>query len=761
MKIKNLLICLIIITIYSCSNSDNDFGRVIQEPKKPENPLELYVYHLIELSYFLDQFKLYYKEDGKWISKFGNDFTEIEPRPFPRDERLVEKPHFNLGRKVKFKFDTEWYNLNDGIFSISEEYSVDINQDSESQSVTNLNEKENNQIIKELGTSSFRIRINNTVKNLNIRNNPINGDVITKISGGENYTVTKVFETSEPTHLLKYKMSFKDIETGVEIEKPADYKLSNLREIEDDIFYAEIFNTDNTVNKINLEKNNFKIEHNNWFFLKELNGWMYSKFGEKIVLKEDQVYNKNIDNQTKTDKSSVVEDPLNSPYTNISNPSDVNEISFEEVIEKYNLNEKQIHYYISQHILSIEVCGCMEGDELFEGEVEYYVKNGSPWEQKFSKYQESQSLSFIDFPFFNSQFLSHEKMNLIRVLKLLQPGHFKPPIIYYQGAAYDLRWYVGFSPAYQWNSSRADLQEIMKELKRIVSNLESLSNEILSEDFNESIKLDLHNRQVNTQIVDFEHGIQDTLYLLGGSLNNNKFYPFDADGIITALQQDGLTEYEIKKLDYTLPNNNINDLSNTLASLKKPYDVINKDDVFTFSKNLTVERVDQFANNLGIIVEEVKSWKKEDIMTDLIGQTFTGTVSGMGHQLETSCQITVYEYEGWARFEVYYSVTTFSGNTSSSIEKYELKIPSRYNNEESGVSGRDIVKFENGKYGVSFPVKSLTEGGVEYGKGSRITIFINTKGNLQLSLGNNNHSYNAVADVSSSRLFEMLTKINE
>tara|TARA_B110000977_G_C11055817_1_gene484033 strand:+ start:173 stop:2251 length:2079 start_codon:yes stop_codon:yes gene_type:complete len=692
--------------------------------------LELYVYHLIELSYFLDQFKLYYKEDGKWISKFGNDFTEIEPRPFPRDERLVEKPHFNLGRKVKFKFDTEWYNLNDGIFSISEEYSLDINQDSESQSVTNLNEKGNNQIIKELGTSSFRIRINNTVKNLNIRNNPINGDVITKISGGENYTVTKVFETSEPTHLLKYKMSFKDIETGVEIEKPADYKLSNLREIENDIFYAEIFNTDNTVNKINLEKNNFKIEHNNWFFLKELNGWMYSKFGEKIVLKEDQVYNKDIDNQTKTDKSSVLEDPLNSPYTNISNPSDVNEISFEEVIEKYNLNEKQIHYYISQHILSIEVCGCMEGDELFEGEVEYYVKNGSPWEQKFSKYQESQSLSFIDFPFFNSQFLSHEKMNLIRVLKLLQPTHYVPSLSYY-GANYDLNWKTGFSPASQWNDW-GDLQEIMKELKRIVSNLESLSNEILSEDFNESI---------------------------GGSLNNNRFYPFDADGFITAYQlKHDIAPIRLQKLDYTLPNNNINDLSKTLASLEKPYDIISKDDVFTFSKNLTVDRVDQFANHLGIIVEEVKSWKKEDIMTDLIGQTFTGTVS-MGNQLETSCEITVYEYEGWVRFKVYYSVTTFSGNTSSSIEKYELKIPRRYNNEESGVSGRDIVKFENGKYGVSIPVKASDGGG--YGSGSNVTIFINTKGNLQLSLGNNNHSYNAVADVSSSRLFEMLTKINE
>ena len=473
MKIKNLLICLIIITIYSCSNSDKDFGRVIQEPKKPENPLELYVYHLIELSYFLDQFKLYHKENGEWISKFGDDFYELEfdgsdkmgYKAFPKDERLAEEPPFN-------------------------------------------------------------------------------------------------------------------------------------------------------------------------------------------------------------------------------------------------------------------------------------------------KFQESQSLSFIDFPFFNSQFLSHEKMNLIRVLKLLQPTHYVPSLSYY-GANYDLNWKTGFSPASQWNDW-GDLQEIMKELKRIVSNLESLSNEILSEDFNESIKLDLHNRQVNTQIVDFEHGIQDTLYLLGGSLNNNRFYPFDADGFITAYQlKHDIAPIRLQKLDYTLPNNNINDLSNSLAALKKPYDVINKDDVFTFSKNLTVERVDQFANNLGIIVEEVKSWKTEDIMPDLIGQTFTGSVSGMGHQLKTSCQITVYEYEGSARFEVNYSVTSFSGNTKSSIEKYEE------NSLFGGVKGRNIVKFKDGTYGVSFPVKALTQGGVEYGKGSNVTIFINTKGNLQFSLGNNNHSYNAVADVSSSRLFEMLTKINE
>lgn len=568
MKIKNLLICLIIITIYSCSNSDNVFDRVIQEPKKPENPLELYVYHLIELSYFLDQFKLYHKEDGKWISKFGNDYAEMEYKTFPKDERLAEEPPFNLGRKVNFKFGTDWYYWNDGMWSTSTESSSD-----------------------------------------------------------------------------------------------------------------------------------------------------YSR--------ED----------------------------------DANTISFEEAIVKYNLTPNQIHYFLSQHLISIEVCGCMEGDELFEGEVEYYVKNGSPWEQKFSKYQESQSLSFIDFPFFNSQFLSHEKMNLMRVLKLLQPTHYVPSLSYY-GSNYDLNWKTGFSPASQWNDW-GDLQEIMKELKRIVSNLESLSNEILSEDFNESIKLNLHNRQINTQIVDFEHGVQDTLYLLGGSLNNNRFYPFDADGFITAYQlKHDIAPRRLQKLDYTLPNNNINDLSNTLASLEKPYDIISKDDVFTFSKNLTVDRVEQFANHLGIIVEEVKSWKKEDIMTDLIGQTFTGTVS-MGNQLETSCEITVYEYERWVRFKVNYSVTSFSGNTSSSIEKYELKIPSRYNNEESGLSGRDIVKFENGKYGVSFPVKSLTEGGVEYGKGSNVTILINTKGNLQLSLGNNNVSYNGVTDKSSSRLFEMLTKINE
>lgn len=175
--------------------------------------------------------------------------------------------------------------------------------DMESQSVINLNEKENNEVIRELGTSSFRIKINNNVKNLNIRNNPVDGDIIAKISGGEIYTVIKVFEASKPIYLLKNQMSFKDIETGEDIEKPNDYKLSNLRLIGDDLFYAEVFNSDNTFNKIHINKNNFKIEYNNWFYLKELKGWMYSKFGEKIVFRKDPVNNKDIDDQTKTEKN--------------------------------------------------------------------------------------------------------------------------------------------------------------------------------------------------------------------------------------------------------------------------------------------------------------------------------------------------------------------------------------------------------------------------------------------------------------------------
>lgn len=147
-----------------------------------------------------------------------------------------------------------------------------------------LNNKDNTQSIKELGKSSFSIKIKNNLKNVNIRNYPITGDVVDKISGGQIYTVTKVFEASEPIYLLKYEMSFKDIETGEDIVKPADFKLINLREFRNDIFYAEVLNIDNTVNKITIERNNFQIEYNDWFYLKELNGWIYSKFVEKIAL---------------------------------------------------------------------------------------------------------------------------------------------------------------------------------------------------------------------------------------------------------------------------------------------------------------------------------------------------------------------------------------------------------------------------------------------------------------------------------------------
>jgi len=97
----------------------------------------------------------------------------------------------------------------------------------ESQSVINLNEKENNEVIRELGTSSFRIKINSNVKNLNIRNNPVDGDIIAKISGGEIYTVIKVFEASKPIYLLKNQMSFKDIET-----RNTNYDTEYLRSID-------------------------------------------------------------------------------------------------------------------------------------------------------------------------------------------------------------------------------------------------------------------------------------------------------------------------------------------------------------------------------------------------------------------------------------------------------------------------------------------------------------------------------------------------
>jgi hypothetical protein len=144
------------------------------------------------------------------------------------------------------------------------------------------NKASNKSITNSLASKTFRIKIQKNRTNINIRKNPVNGVVVGQVSGGELYTVTDVSPTDSPIYLLNNDMVLTDFKTGEKIDKPKDFKLNNVSEHINNTYYAELINTDKTINKVYIEKNKVKIEYNSWFYLEEIKGWIYSIFCEKM-----------------------------------------------------------------------------------------------------------------------------------------------------------------------------------------------------------------------------------------------------------------------------------------------------------------------------------------------------------------------------------------------------------------------------------------------------------------------------------------------
>ena len=136
--------------------------------------------------------------------------------------------------------------------------------------------------LKSNSSKTFRIKIQKNRTNINIRKNPVNGVIVGQVSGGELYTVTDESPTDSPIYLLNNDMVLTDFKTGEKIDKPKDFKLNNVSEHINNTYYAELINTDKTINKVYIEKNKVKIEYNSWYYLEEIKGWIYSIFCEKM-----------------------------------------------------------------------------------------------------------------------------------------------------------------------------------------------------------------------------------------------------------------------------------------------------------------------------------------------------------------------------------------------------------------------------------------------------------------------------------------------
>lgn len=130
--------------------------------------------------------------------------------------------------------------------------------------------------------SNFKIQILSNKNNINVRKTPVDGDVVAKVSGGEIYSVAKKFKSETPLYLLNKKMILTDGLNGERIEKPKNFKLNNVQSIDDYTYYAEVENMDKTINKVRVKKTDVEISYSNWYYLSELDAWIYSEFCEKL-----------------------------------------------------------------------------------------------------------------------------------------------------------------------------------------------------------------------------------------------------------------------------------------------------------------------------------------------------------------------------------------------------------------------------------------------------------------------------------------------
>ena len=145
-----------------------------------------------------------------------------------------------------------------------------------------LNLKHLEPFLEDDASITFNIKIKDGKNNINVRRKPIDGSVIGKASENEIFTVTNLYKSETPIYLLNKKMVLTDIKSGEKVEKPKNFKLSNVVSSDDETYSAEVVNLNKTTNKVYVKKSDIEISYSNWYYLPQLNGWIYSEFCEKI-----------------------------------------------------------------------------------------------------------------------------------------------------------------------------------------------------------------------------------------------------------------------------------------------------------------------------------------------------------------------------------------------------------------------------------------------------------------------------------------------
>ena len=127
----------------------------------------------------------------------------------------------------------------------------------------------------------FKVKILDNLTYVNVRSKPMDGDIIQKVSGREIFTVTQRFSEGPQISLLKEDTTF---ETGFGklIEKPKDFKVDELISDGDGGYFTFIEDDQGLNYKVDISLDQIVSETSEWYYLSELDGWILSKFCERI-----------------------------------------------------------------------------------------------------------------------------------------------------------------------------------------------------------------------------------------------------------------------------------------------------------------------------------------------------------------------------------------------------------------------------------------------------------------------------------------------
>jgi len=126
----------------------------------------------------------------------------------------------------------------------------------------------------------FEIKILDDLKNVNVRDYPIDGQIINKVSEGMDFSVSKIFKPQNSIYVLKEQMNLTDAITNETVTKPKDFKVNQILSKSKDNWFVEFLNEDNTYLNVNINRNDLREVKNTWYYLMEVNGWILSEFSK-------------------------------------------------------------------------------------------------------------------------------------------------------------------------------------------------------------------------------------------------------------------------------------------------------------------------------------------------------------------------------------------------------------------------------------------------------------------------------------------------